>query len=233
MIGVILFATLALLPPMLQDQMNYPVFTTGLVTAPRGFGAMLSMILVSRIIGKIDTRLIIVTGLCFTAIALWHMTQFNLLMSPKIVIVSGILQGIGIGFCFITLSTIAFGTLSAQFRNEGAAFFNLMRNIGSSIGISVVEALLVTNTQIVHANLAENITPYNLTSPAYAANNINPNTTSGLLELNEMITNQAAMIAYNNDFKLMMVVAIALMPFVLLLHDPHRKVEEDQMAVLE
>jgi len=233
LVGVVLFATLALVPPMLQNEMGYPVVTTGLVTAPRGAGTMLAMMLVGRLTGKVDARLIMATGLSLTAFSLWQMTHFDLLMNETPIITTGLIQGFGIGLSYVPLSTLAFGTLPAGLRNEGTAFFNLLRNIGSSIGISVVQLLLTQNTQIMHAHLAEHITPYGLTNPAYAASHIDTGSHAGLAALNGMITHQAAMIAYIDDFKLMMVITIAVIPLLLLLRSPTRKPDPQHAAVME
>ena len=92
------------------------------------------------------------------------MTHFSLLMDTWPIIISGIIQGFGVGLVCVPLSTVAFTTLPANLRNEGTAFFNLLRNVGSSIGISVVMFLLTQNTQRLHASLAQNITPYNATA---------------------------------------------------------------------
>ena len=171
--GVVMFATLALLPPMLQDTLRYPVITTGLVTAPRGVGLMLSMMVVGRLVGRIDTRVLMASGLLMTAVSLQQMTRFSLLMDEWPVIETGFLQGFGLGFVYIPLATVSFATLPVRLRTEGTAFFNLLRNLGSSIGISVVQALLTRNTQILHAGLAERVTPYNAAAnPAFQAAHI-------------------------------------------------------------
>jgi DHA2 family multidrug resistance protein len=208
---------------MLQELMNYPVYTTGLVTAPRGFGTFISMIVVGRLVGRIDPRIIIGSGFLMMAISLWQMTGFNLQMDSGPVIWTGLLQGFGVGFAFVPLSTVAFVTLAPQYRNEGTAFFSLMRNIGSSIGISVVEAVLIRNTQVSHSDLVTHITPYNLNSPALAANHIDINTQVGVAQLNALITEQATMIAYLNDFKLMMILTFCLMPLLLFIYVPKRQ----------
>src|SRR6202000_3140908 len=168
-VGVVLFATLALVPPMLQTEMQYPVVLTGLVTAPRGAGTMIAMIVVGRLVSRFDARLIIATGLALTAFSLWQMTQFSLQMNSWPIIISGILQGFGIGLVWVPLSAVAFTTLPANLRNEGTSFFNLLRNVGSSIGISVVTFLLPQNTQRLHATLVEHVTPYNIASNPAAA----------------------------------------------------------------
>ena len=206
-VGVVLFATLALLPPMLQNQMQYPVVLTGLITAPRGIGTLISMFLVGRLVTRFDARGIIAVGLAMTAYSLWQMTRFSLTMDTWPVIISGIIQGFGLGLVWVPLSTVAFTTLPANLRNEGTALFSLLRNVGSSIGISVVGFLLTQNIQRLHSSLAQDITPYNTTG----------RNLTGLLGLNGVISNQAAMIAYIDDFWLMMILTIASIPLLLLI----------------
>jgi DHA2 family multidrug resistance protein len=218
LVGVVLFATLALLPPMLQNQMNYPVVLTGLVTAPRGIGTLVGMMVVGRLVTRFDVRIIMAAGLLLTAYSLWQMTQFSLLMNSWPVIISGVAQGLGVGLVYVPLSTVAFTTLPAALRNEGTAFFNLLRNVGSSIGISVVEFLLTQNTQRLHASLAEHVTPYNATdSTALTSAHLSTGSLRGLEALNATVTNQATMIAYIDDFWLMMVLTLATIPFLFLI----------------
>ncbi|VTU37261.1 DHA2 family efflux MFS transporter permease subunit [Variovorax sp. PBL-E5] len=228
-VGVVLFATLALLPPLLQDLMNYPVVLTGLVTAPRGFGTLAAMFIVGRVMGRIDTRLIIATGFCLTAFSLWQMTRFYLQMDSAPVVWSGLTQGLGTGFVYVPLAAITFATLPKQYRNEGTALFSLVRNVGSSVGISVVESLLTRNTQAMHSRLAEQVTPFSDILHSQAA----ISTTEGLAALNQMVSGQAAMIAYNNDFKLMMVLTLCAVPLVLLLRRAAAANKEDAPMVVE
>lgn len=233
LIGVVLFATLALIPPLLQHEMNYPVVLTGFVTAPRGAGTMIAMMVVGRLSGKVDARLIMAVGLSLTAFSLWQMTHFDLLMGKSLIIITGILQGFGVGLSYVPLSTLAFGTLSAALRNEGTAFFNLLRNMGSAMGISVVQLLLTQNTQIMHAHMAEHITPYTLGNPAYAAMHIDPAGGTGLFALNRLITRQSSMIAYLDDFKLMMIFTLAVIPLLFLLKQPKHKPTPQEAMVAE
>ncbi len=218
-VGVILYATLALLPPMLQELFNYPVTTTGLVTAPRGMGTMAAMILVGRLIGRVDIRLILLFGLGMTGFSLWQMTHFSLQMGMAPIIVSGLSQGIGLGFVFVPLSAVTFATLDRHLRTDGTSIFSLMRNIGSSLGISIVEALLTENTQVVHASLAEHLRPDN---PWAQGLGLQTATAAKLALLNARLTEQAAMIAYLDDFKLMMAIAIGVMPLLLFLRTPRK-----------
>ncbi len=221
LVGIPLYGTMTLLPTMLQDLMNYPVFTTGLVTAPRGIGTMVAMILVARLIGRVDTRLIILAGLLVTALAMWQMTGFSLYMGMGPVITTGVLQGFGLGFVFTPLSVITFSTLPRRTLTQATAIFSLMRNIGGSIGISIVEALLDQNTQIVHSRLVEQLRPDN---PLARLPRLGPpyslTTPSGVAALNAEATRQAAMVAYIDDYMLMMMLVIAAVPLVLLLRRP-------------
>jgi len=211
LVGIVLFATLALLPPMLQDLLGYTVFQSGLVTAPRGLGTLIAMLLVGRLVGRIDVRLIIGTGLALTALAMWQMTRFSLQMDMSPVVYSGLIQGFGTGIVYVPMATLAFVTLPPMMRNEGTAMFNLVRNVGSSIGISAVQALFTRNTQVVHASLAAHITPFVFATHAfgvYAGH-------AAEAALNGMITAQAAMIAYLDDFHLMMVMTLLSIPLLL------------------
>ncbi len=224
-IGTTLYATLALLPPFMQQLMGFPVVTTGFVLAPRGMGTMVAMMVVGRLVGKVDTRLLIFTGLSLTVLALFMMGQFTAEVSIPVIVWTGIIQGLGFGFVFVPLSTSTFATLPAHFRTEGTAMYSLMRNIGSSIGISIVVTLLARNTQVNHATLAELMQPFRA---ALAPDNLpsiwNWTTTSGTVALNGEVTRQALTIAYLNDFKLIMWITVASMPLLLILR---RKAREE------
>ena len=215
-VGVVLFATLALLPPLLQDLMGYPVVLTGLVTAPRGVGTLAAMFIVGRMMGRIDTRMIIAAGFALTAFSLWQMTGFYLQMDSASVVWSGLAQGLGTGFVYVPLAAITFATLAPQYRNEGTAVFSLIRNVGSSVGISIVETLFTRNAQIMHARLAEDVTPFADALHTQASSALGA-VTHNLAALNASVTTQAAMIAYNNDFKLMLWLTLGAIPLVALL----------------
>jgi len=218
LIGIPLYGTMTLLPLMMQNLMNYPVVTTGLVTAPRGIGTMVAMLLVSRLVGRIDTRLIILTGLSATVVAMWQMTGFSLQMGMGPLITSGLLQGFGLGFVFTPLSIVSFSTLPRQILTQGTAIFSLMRNIGGSIGISAVVALLTENTQVVHSRLIENLRPDNpLAQEPFLGSTFSLSSPHGIAALNAEATRQAAMVAYLDDFKLMMMIVILAAPLLLLL----------------
>jgi DHA2 family multidrug resistance protein len=217
-VGIILLATLALLTPYLQNLMGYPVLTAGLVLAPRGFGTMLAMMICGRLINRVDPRLLLATGFALTAQVLWEMTGFTPDVSQWTLIRTGVTQGMELGFMFVPLSTITFATLTPEFRTQGTALYSLSRNIGSSIGISFVTFLLVRNTQAMHSAITEHVTPYNdaLRDP-FVSQIWNLATEAGRAALNSEITRQATIVAYGDDFKLMMIVALAVLPLVLLL----------------
>ena len=221
LVAIPLFGTMVLLPTMLQDLLNYPVLTTGFVLVPRGLGTMAAMFVVARLIGRVDTRLLILAGLTLTAVALWQMTGFSLYMGMGPVISTGVLQGFGLGLVFTPLSIVTFSTLPRQILTQGTAIFSLTRNIGSSVGIAIVEALLVENTQIVHSRLVEQLRPDNpLARVPHMAAPFSLTDPSGLGALNMEATRQAAMVAYIDDFKLMMMIIIITLPLLLLLRRP-------------
>jgi MFS transporter, DHA2 family, multidrug resistance protein len=221
LVAIPLFGTMVLLPTMLQDLLNYPVLTTGLVTMPRGFGTMIAMVIVGRLIGRVDTRLVILVGLVLTAIALWQMTGFSLSMGMGPVISTGVLQGFGLGLVFTPLSIVTFSTLPRQILTQGTAIFSLTRNIGSSVGIAIVEALLLENTQVVHSRLVEHLRPDNpLARVPHLAAPFSLTDPSGIAALNAEATRQATMVAYIDNFKLMMIIVIVGLPLLFLLRRP-------------
>ena len=156
-VGVFLFSTMALLPPMLQNLMGYSVFDSGLVTMPRGVGSFVAMFVVGQMIGRFDTRAILLLGLSLNAYAMWRMTQWDISMGSSDIVWAGVIQGLGIGLLFTPLSALAFATLAPSHRPEATSVYTLMRSLGSSIGISVMQALLTANTQTVHSTMAEHV----------------------------------------------------------------------------
>ncbi len=220
-VGIILYGSLALISPFLQTLLNYPVVTAGLVMAPRGAGTMAGMFLVGRVISRVDARLLLLIGFGLTAWALWEMSGFNTEVAQWTIIWIGVVQGLGLGLLFVPLSTIAFSTLPPHLRTEATGLFSLLRNIGGSIGIAIVTSLLISNTQINHASIAEKVTAF---EPAFRSAQAlrfwNPFTATGQAALNAEITRQAALIAYLDDFRLMMIIALLSMPMVILLRAP-------------
>jgi len=219
-VGIILLATMALLPPMLQHLMGYPTVTTGLILAPRGVGTMVSMLLVGRLVQRVDARLLILAGLSLTAWSLHLMTGFSMEMGQRPIVVSGVIQGLGLGLVFVPLSTVAFATLEPRLRTDAASLFSLMRNLGSSVGVSLVSTLLAQNTQIGHSSLAAHVTPMSRALDGTPFAQLGEAGTAALAYLDAEVTRQATMIAYLDDFKLMMFVTLATAPLLLLLRRP-------------
>ena len=163
-VGLILYATLALLTPYLQTLMDYPVVTAGVVLAPRGIGTMVAMMVCGWLVGKrVNTRLLVAIGFLATAYALYDMMSWTPDISEWTIVDAGFIQGVSIGFVFVPLSTVTFATLPAELRTQATGVFSLVRNLGSAIGISVTGALLVSNTQVNHAQIADGVTPFNRT----------------------------------------------------------------------
>lgn len=210
-VGLVLFATRALTPTMLQSLMGYPAAIAGLVTAPSGIGTMIAMLIVGKLVGRVDLRLLLGAGFAITAFSLWQMTRYTLVLSQSDIIWPGVIQGLGLGLVFVPLSAATFATLSPEMRAEGTAIYSLMRNIGSSIGIALVQTLLVRNTQTMHATLTEKIT---IANPAALDALAAPN---GAALLNNEITRQASMIAYVDDFWLMLILTLCVLPLLLLI----------------
>jgi DHA2 family multidrug resistance protein len=175
-----------------------------------------AMLIVGRLVGRVDTRLLLAVGLGLTAWSLYEMTGWTPDVSQTTIIGNGLVQGAGLGFLFVPLSTVTLGTLPPEQRTEGAGLYNLARNIGSSVGISVVTSLLTQNTQANHADIVQHVTAVNrvFESPTIAQF-WNPATDAGRAALDAMITRQAEIIAYIDDFKLMMIVTLAAIPLLI------------------
>jgi DHA2 family multidrug resistance protein len=214
-LGIVLFATMALLPPYLGTLMHYPVVDIGLLLAPRGMGTLIAMMIVGRMLGRgVDPRLPVMAGLLLTAYSLYLMSYFTADVPDGPIIWSGVLQGFGLGFIFVPVSTIAYSTLEPHARTEAASMYSLTRNLGSSLGISIVMTLLVRSTQVNHAEIASRITPFDDRGLLPAL--WNWHTSEGLMALNAEVSRQAAAIGFVNDFWLMMWLVLATLPLLLL-----------------
>jgi DHA2 family multidrug resistance protein len=218
-IGILLFSTMALLPVMMQQFMGYSALESGLATMPRGIGTFAAMAVVGRLIGRVDTRLILLTGLAVSIISLWQMIHFDLSMTATPIIVSGIVQGVGVGLIFVPLSALAFTTLPAHLRPEATGVYTLVRNLGSSVGISIMEALWTSNTAVAHSSLVQHVNPADPVVRA-ALPGLGAAAPGGLEALNNEVTRQSAMIAYLDDFKLLMFITLACMPLLLFMRTP-------------
>ncbi len=227
-IGIVLLASLALLPPMLSNLYGYSTLQTGLVMAPRGAGTMVMMILVGRLVRVVDSRWLVVAGLLLTAWSLHMMTGFSPQMDDSLVIWSGVLQGLGLGLVFVPMSTVAFATLAPEYRTDATGLFSLVRNIGSAIGISLVTVMLTQNLQINHSELGSALTPFNQSMQGLTQQ-MGGNEQMAATIVDGLVNQQASLISYINDFKLMMLVTLLAIPLALLLRKP--KAAADEMAM--
>jgi len=217
-LGAVLYATRALLPPFLQTLMGYSVLDAGLVTAPSGAGSMLAMMLAGRLVGRFKPRTLIALGFSVSALSLWQMSRFTLDMDSHLVIVSGFVQGLGLGLISVPLTAASFSTLDPALRGDGTAIYSLARNIGSSIGISFMQSELTRHLKVAHAQLAENVSIYN---PAAAAWHID--TPTGLARVEAEVNRQAGMMAYLADFRLMLLLTVAVMPLLVLMKQAKKR----------
>jgi DHA2 family multidrug resistance protein len=234
-VGLTYFASMALQPLYLQNLMNYPVVTAGMTMGPRGLGTMAAMLLVGRLIGRADIRALLATGLTITTYTFWTMSHWTPDVAQSTIIVTGVIQGMGLGFIFVPLSVATLATLSSTQRAEGAGLYSLSRNIGSSIGISVANSLLTQNTEINHATISRSVTAVNrqLADPMIARF-WDPATAAGRTALDAVITRQARIIAYIDDYRLLMIATLAVFPLLLVFKSrPAGATTSDHAIVVE
>jgi DHA2 family multidrug resistance protein len=218
-IGMVMFATMALLPPMLQGLFGYDVMDTGLALMPRGVGVLISMQVSAYAVRKgIDARWMVSIGFVVGAWSLYQMSGWSLDVDWYHIILSGFIQGLGIGLVFIPLQGMAFATLPPHLRTDGSSLLNLTRNVGSSIGISIMITLLTRNTSTSHVDLSSHITPAMVdVIDLSTLDRFGEYGDAALRFLDAMVTRQAAMVAYIDDFWLMMWMSLASVPLVLIM----------------
>ena len=213
--GTILVSTSALMAPWLQGLADYPVATAGLIMAPRGIGTMLAMMFAGRFAARLDPRKLMGVGLLLLCWSIWTMTRWTPDISETTLIMTIMVQGVGMGFVFIPLQVIAFATLAPELRTDGASLFSLLRNIGAAIGVSVMSGLLAHNTQALHAEIGAYVTPFNRALQTGGAHHfLNFATPHGAAMLDRIVNQQAQIIAYMDDYKLMI---FTTLPAILLL----------------
>jgi DHA2 family multidrug resistance protein len=214
--GLLVFVPMVLIPTMLERLRGFPVLMIGLLLAPRGMGTMLAMIVCGRLVTRVDARLLLALGFFCQGMSTWLMAQFNLDTGPSQVFWAGLLQGFGVGMMFVPLTVLTFATLPVDLRTDGSALFHLLRNIGSSIGISLAVSYLTRSTQHNRAELAEFASPLNEALRVDLAGAWDLSSVADLAAIELEINRQAAMIAYINDFHIMTLLALASMPLILL-----------------
>ena len=159
--GGVIYGVVTLLPLFYQTLLGYTAAAAGIAVSPRGIGAICIMPVIGVLTGRLDNRWLIVAGFAifgFTSIWMGHLT---LEISPTSLVWPIIISGVGSGMVFVPLSTIAMGTLKNEQIGNASGLFNLMRNVGGGIGISMVNTLVARHQQIHRAELVQNITAGN------------------------------------------------------------------------
>jgi MFS transporter, DHA2 family, multidrug resistance protein len=229
--GLVLYSTMALSSPYLQNVIGYPIITAGVLLASRGCGTFVAMMLVGRMMRYIEARTLIICGLGLTAFSLFYMTGWTDQTSQKEIVTVTIVQGFGFGLVFVPLSTVAFLTLANHLRTDGTSMLTLMRNVASSIGISVVIAQLTEGGRRVYAVLNEHVTPFNhaMQMPDVTGM-INMNTDTGRAMADAMIAVQAQIIAFSQDYQLVMVFILASIPLAIMIGSTKAALRKQQLA---
>jgi DHA2 family multidrug resistance protein len=215
LIMLVYYGSMALTPQMLQEELNYPVLTSGLIMAPRGFGTIAAILLVGQIGKFFSQRVLVGFGLFISGVSLYFMSHWSLMVSARDIITLGLIQGAGVGFINVPLTTMAFSTLDSDLRTEASGFYNLMRNIGSAAGISITSAILVRSTQVNHGYLTEYITPFRRMDATPGVTGA-----AGLEMLNGDLTHQASMVGYINVFMMLAVLCMLIIPVLAFLKAP-------------
>jgi len=216
--GLVLYSTMALSSPYLQNVIGYPIITAGVLLASRGCGTFVAMMLVGRMMRYIEARTLIISGLGITALSLFYMTAWtDQTSAPEIVTIS-IIQGFGFGLVFVPLSTVSFMTLPGHLRTDGTSMLTLLRNVASSVGISVVIAQLTEGSRRIYAIINNNVNPFNhaMQMPDVAGM-INMNTDQGRAMADVMIGLQAQIMAFAQDYQLIMIFILASIPLALMI----------------
>jgi DHA2 family multidrug resistance protein len=231
-LSLCIFAGTALLPPYLQNLGGYSVLQTGMLMSPRGIGSMISMFWVGRVVMRIDPRHIMAAGMIVMLSANWEMSRWTPEVSATWLMATTFVQGMGTGMLFVPMTVVGYATLPAKYRTDSTALSNLLRNMGSAIGISITSTILVTGTQAVHAQLAQYANPFNRSLGLNAPSMFwNPRFNFGAVQLNAVINYNAQVIAYANDFLFIFLtgttalVAIYMLRRPPVLPDPKRRVE--------
>jgi MFS transporter, DHA2 family, multidrug resistance protein len=216
--GLVLFSTMAVSSPFLQNVIGYPIITAGLLLATRGCGTFVAMMLVGRMMRYIEARTLIMSGLSLTCLSLFYMTGWTDQTGvPEIVVVS-IAQGFGFGLVFVPLSTVAFLTLPNHLRTDGTSMLTLMRNVASSVGISIVIAQLTEGSRRAYAVLSEHINPFNhaLQMPDVRGM-IDMSADKGRAMMDAMVNLQAQIIAFSLDYQMVMIFTLCAIPLAIMI----------------
>ncbi len=216
-VGVLLFSTSALLPSMMQTLLGYSAFQAGVASMTRGLGSLIAFLLVPTLVARFGPRTVLLVGIVLSSIALWQMGQFDLSMTPAPIEIAGFIQGLGTGLLFAPLNTLAYAKLAPVHRTEGTIVSTMARSIGSSAGISVLQALLIRDAATAHAGLTAHITVTNPVLRWALPSMFSLEPGPGLAALNGEVTRQGTMISYDALFSGMAVGCLFLAPTLLFL----------------
>jgi DHA2 family multidrug resistance protein len=221
-LGIVNVALASVLPTMYQTIYGYSVIDTGMLMAPRGCGVFCTMLIATRLTGRMDHRALISGGYLIAAIAMWTMTKWSLEMDSTNIIISSFIQGLGLGLVFVPMNIAAFATLKPELRTDGATLMTLFRNVGSSFGISAIVTILARNVQISHADIGARVTSSHLPvlDPAFTSGRLGAYGTTLLSMVDGEVNRQALMIAYLDDFYLLFWVILSFVPLAWLLRKP-------------
>jgi DHA2 family multidrug resistance protein len=221
-VGMVLLASSALLSPFLENLGNYPVAAAGIIMAPRGAGTMAAMLIAGRLTNRMDSRLLMLFGYGLLALSILMQMGWTPAESEGYMMLTIIIQGAGLGFVFVPLQVVAFFTLPPEFRTQGTAQISLVRNVGSAIGISITSALLDRQTHYEHAVLTQYITPFSRTLQAGGSVTklLAPGNPAGASLLDQIVTTQAQIIAYVDDYKMLLMTTIPAAACLLLMSRP-------------
>jgi MFS transporter, DHA2 family, multidrug resistance protein len=216
--GLVLYSTMALASPYLQNVIGYPIITAGVLLASRGCGTFVAMMLVGRLMRYIEARALIVMGLLLTAYSLFRMTGWTDQTGVPEIITISLVQGFGFGLVFVPLSTVAFLTLSSHLRTDGTSMLTLVRNVASSIGISIVIAQLTEGSRRVRSILVEHVNPFNhaMQMPDVSGM-MNMNSDTGRAMADAMVGLQAQIIAFSQDYQMVMVFILCTIPLAIMI----------------
>lgn len=220
-LGVGMYAPIVLQPLMLEGLMNYPVLTTGLLMAPRGISGMIGMIIVGKLVNRIDPRFLITMGILFNAIGIFACTNYSLNINSFWIIWPFLLQGFGLSLIFVPLSTIAFSTLPESQRIDATGLFSLLRTIGSSIGISITITLFSRYSQVAWNSLGGNIQPFNPALQAYLQHlHLHATEPEAAALLGKELVMQSQMISFVNVYGFVTWAFLFMLPMIFILKKP-------------
>lgn len=217
-LSIILVGFASLLPPILQHHMNYPISASGILMMPRGIGTMIASVIAGPLLMRMQPRPLVFLGIAFMAGSTWGMSMFTRDVDAVTIGLMVGLQGMGFGFFSVSVTAMAFQTLSPGLRPDGTSLISLARRLGSSVGVSLLISQFLRNTQDNRAGLVEHISPYNtLLERGLLPEQWDTGTLTGLSRLSREIEREAEFLAYLQDFQMMAILVVLLVPLVFLL----------------